>query len=199
MSRTDVFRRHAPREGWRTRAPSPGQPRVRPPREPRGYQGPYQPAEPPRGRPRGPRRAPSALRSSSRAGGTTRLGSRRARLGCQPRRWVAGVTRARGRIRRLRPRLAPYGGACWCARGAGRAFVRATASRAWTVWRRCGVGSRKRKRPTGLTPQHDENLTQDGAKIARLTARRIRRLIASVNSFPPGCPPRRRNSQRGAR
>ena len=31
----------------------------------------------------------------------------------------ARVPRARGRIRRLRPRLAPYGGACWCARGAG--------------------------------------------------------------------------------
>ena len=49
------------------------------------------------------------------------------------------------------------------------------------------------------TPQHDGNLTQNGAEIARLTARRIiSRLIASVFSFRR-VPSPKRNSQRGAR
>ena len=196
--------RHAPRRGWRTGAPSLGQPRVRPPREPRGYQGPHQPPEPPRGRPRGPRRAPSALRSSSRAGGTTRLGSRRARLGCQPRRWVARVCRGLGGVSvafDLVSRLMEV-----------RAGVR-------VVLERLGAGGRVARvdclaprqagspvQPVGRfrfrdpTPQHDGNLTQNGAEIARLTARRIiiSRLIASVFSFRR-VPSPKRNSQRGAR
>ena len=63
-------------------------------------------------------------------------------------------------------RCVPVCAWCW------RAFVRAAASRAWTVCR--GVGSRKRKRPTGSTwsaGEHDANLTQHGPKIARLGPR----------------------------